>query len=126
MVEALKAHQFTSEPRPDRKPKRKSPYSQMLELQDSLLAESKRPECKGVALASVARAFRDLEAMKREIRMQPKPKSVDVGGLGGRGRGKVKVLRAPVLVEDEVPVQKTNADPVPADCCGVEAAKSAS
>lgn len=53
-------------------------YTQAMQVQDLLLNEAK--DCKGkpAQLAQVARAWKELEYLKRDIRMKPKPKPVDV------------------------------------------------
>jgi hypothetical protein len=53
-------------------------YSQATEIQDLLRESANNPKMQGVPLASLARAWLELERLKREIRMQPKPKPVDV------------------------------------------------
>ena len=82
------ATQFTANHQPPITIRRKSPYSQALELQDLLMKDARQAEIKPVARAIVARAWRDLEAMKREITMKPKPKPIDVDpvALAKRGR----------------------------------------
>jgi hypothetical protein len=54
--------------------RRKSPYSQALELQDLLMKDAREATLKPVSRAIVARAWRELEQLKREIKMKPKPK----------------------------------------------------
>jgi hypothetical protein len=78
MHAALITHQFsTTNPTP--KPgRRKSPYSQALELQELLLSDARNPGVKATARAQVARAWDVLEERKRVLRMKPKPKDVDV------------------------------------------------
>jgi hypothetical protein len=75
------ATQFTVNHQPPITIRRKSPYSQALELQDLLMKDARQAEIKPVARAIVARAWRDLEAMKREITMKPKPKPIDVDSV---------------------------------------------
>jgi hypothetical protein len=58
--------------------RRKSPYSQALELQDLLMKDAREATLKPVSRAIVARAWRDLEDMKRRIRGKADPKPVDV------------------------------------------------
>jgi hypothetical protein len=58
--------------------RRKSPYSQALELQDLLMEEARTAKGKPMARAVVARAWRDLEDIKRRIQGKADPKPVDV------------------------------------------------
>ena len=76
-----KATQFTVNHQPPLTVRRKSPYSQAIELQDLLMKAAREPKLKPMSLALVARAWRDLEQLKREIKMKPKPKPVDVAAI---------------------------------------------
>jgi hypothetical protein len=78
------ATRFTVNHQPPIPIRRKSPYSQALAWQDSLNKFRESPDLKPVQCAILARAWRDVEAMKREIKMQPKPRPVDVTKAGGR------------------------------------------
>jgi len=72
------ATQFTVNRQPPITIRRKSPYSQALELQDLLMEEARSAKGKPMARAVVARAWRDLEDMKRRIQGKADPKPVDV------------------------------------------------
>jgi hypothetical protein len=72
------ATQFTVNRQPPITIRRKSPYSQALELQDLLMKDAREAMLKPVSRAIVARAWRELEQLKREIKMKPKPKPIDV------------------------------------------------
>jgi hypothetical protein len=76
-----KATQFTVNQQPPHTVRRKSPYSQAIELQDLLMKDARESKLKPVSRAIVARAWRDLEQLKREIKMKPKPKPVDVAAI---------------------------------------------
>jgi hypothetical protein len=65
-------------PSPKTRPRKSMAYSQATEIQDLLRESAHDPKMKGVPLASLARAWLELERLKREIRMQPKPKPIDV------------------------------------------------
>ena len=47
------------------------PYKNTLELQDVLMEEARKPECSGAVKAQIARAFADLEKLKRVMRGLP-------------------------------------------------------
>ena len=100
MNAALITHQFsTTNPTP--KPGRhKSPYSQALELQELLMNDARQPNLNPVSRAIIARAWRDMEAIKREIKMKPKPKPVDVPYGAKR---KASSNAALSMVEDATP-----------------------
>ena len=71
---------------PDRpqppKERKQSPLRMMSELQHLLMQDARREDTKPVARSMVARAIKELEALKREIRMKPKPRPVDVSPTG--------------------------------------------
>ena len=80
------ATQFTVNRQPPITIRRKSPYSQALELQDLLMKDAREAMLKPVSRAIVARAWRELEQLKREIKMKPKPKPVDVAAIEAEKR----------------------------------------
>jgi len=53
-------------------------YTQATELQDLLRETAHKPDMAGVAVSSLARTWLELERLKREIRMKPKPRAIDV------------------------------------------------
>lgn len=55
-----------------------SPYQMFCECQRLLMKDVRAKSTKPVARSIAARAIRELEAMKREIKMLPKPRPVDV------------------------------------------------
>jgi hypothetical protein len=65
---------------------RKSPHSQTIELQELLIEEARNAKGKPMARAVVARAWKELEYLKRDIKMKPKPKPVDVAALEAEKR----------------------------------------
>jgi hypothetical protein len=62
--------------------------SQLKHLQRLLLLDAERPDLDPVARAQVVRAWKELEYLRRDIKMLPKPKPIDVlpplRGPGGR------------------------------------------
>lgn len=78
MTEQTTLVQPTTNGSPKTRPQRAKAYSQAVEIQDLLKNSAHDPDVKGVALASIARAWLELERLKREIRMKPKPKPIDV------------------------------------------------
>jgi hypothetical protein len=47
-------------------------------MQELVMNAAKDKDAKGVSLASLARAWMDLERLRRDMRMLPKPKPIDV------------------------------------------------
>ena len=72
------ATQFANGHEPKNGKAAQSAYSQLVECQRLLMDEMRSSAGKPVARAVVARAIKELEAQKREMRMLPKPKPVDV------------------------------------------------
>jgi hypothetical protein len=66
------------QPSPKSRPRKSMAYTQATEIQDLLRESAHNPKMQGVPLASIARAWLELERLKREIRMKPKPKPIDV------------------------------------------------
>jgi hypothetical protein len=75
-----------------RKPQRRSPFMQAVEWQDFLNKLRNTPKIKPVAASALARVWKEIEYLKRDIKMQPKPRPVDVTELR---RAKVKPLPPP-------------------------------
>lgn len=65
-------------PRTKNRPQRAKVMTQLLELQEHLHRDGTNTETSATARALVARAFLELERLKREIKMLPKPKAIDV------------------------------------------------
>lgn len=55
-----------------------APYRMFCELQRLMMADARKKSTQPVARSMVARAIKELEAMKREIKMLPKPRPIDV------------------------------------------------
>jgi hypothetical protein len=91
------ATQFTVNHQPPITIRRKSPYSQALAWQDFLNKLRDTPNLKPVAASALARVWKEIEYLKRDIKMQPKPRPIDVTGM--KGGKKVKVV-APVVEEE--------------------------
>ena len=68
------------------RPGHQPPISQLVECQRHLMDEMRTSKGKPMARAVVARAWKELETLKREMRIQPKPKPVDVEKLQRRKR----------------------------------------
>ena len=62
------------------------PYRNAVLLQRLMVDTAKSTESKPLERASCARAFVELEEMKRKIAMRPLPKAIDVSKAPGRGR----------------------------------------
>lgn len=60
------------------KPKRAKAMTQALQIQDMLVKDCMDENTTATARSLCARAFESLERLKRDMRMQPKPKPVDV------------------------------------------------
>jgi hypothetical protein len=60
------------------RPKHSSAYSEASEFQDLMLADARNPKVTAASRAQLARAWLEMERLKREIKMKPKPKPVDV------------------------------------------------
>lgn len=73
--------------------RRKGPFNQAVELQDFLVQSATSSLDKPIALSSLIRAWKDTEYLKRDIRMKPKPKPVEVGEDSSRGRKLADKLR---------------------------------
>jgi hypothetical protein len=63
---------FSATRQPPKLIRRKSPFTQALEWQDQLNRQRDNRKTKPHVLAMLARAWRDIEALKREIKLQPK------------------------------------------------------
>lgn len=57
------------------------PYKGAVKLQRLMLRDAENPELKPLIRAGLARAYCELEEMKRKIAMKPLPKSIDVTKL---------------------------------------------
>jgi hypothetical protein len=75
----IKAYQASN--RSATKAARKSPHAQTIELQELLIEEARNAKGKPMARAVVARAWKELEYLKRDIKMKPKPKPIDVTSI---------------------------------------------
>ena len=64
------------------------PYRGAVKLQRLMLADADDPELKPITRAALARAYAELEEMKRKIAMRPLPKAVDVSKERARRRVK--------------------------------------
>ena len=54
------------------------PYRDAVKIQQLMLGDAEKPDTKPLHRAALARAYADLEEMKRKIRMKPLSKAVDV------------------------------------------------
>ena len=54
------------------------PYHGAVALQRLMLKDAENPELKPIIRAGLARAYAELEEMKRKIAMRPLPKAIDV------------------------------------------------
>ena len=71
-------------------------YTQATELQDLLRETAHKPDMAGVAVSSLARTWLELERLKREIRMKPKPKPIDVSqSVRGKKLSRVSPFHEP-------------------------------
>lgn len=52
------------------------PYHGAVEIQRLILSDARNPDLKPVARAAIARAYADLEEMKRKLKMKPLPGSL--------------------------------------------------
>jgi hypothetical protein len=83
-------------------PGHQPPISQLVEIQRLLMEEMREAKGKPMARAVVARAWKELETLKREMRMQPKPRPVDVVALQ---KQKLKRQRSAMLNVEAIEVQ---------------------
>ena len=60
------------------RPKHSAPFLQAIELQRLLEERARNAELPPAVLAQIARAWKELEYLKRDIKMKPKAKPVDV------------------------------------------------
>lgn len=65
-------------PSPKTRPKTANAYREARDLQQLVMTAARDKDAKGVSLASLARAWMDLERLRRDMRMLPKPKPIDV------------------------------------------------
>ena len=98
---------------PKTRPQYPNAYAQAIEIQDLLRSNAKSKAIKGVALASLARAWLDLERLKREIRMLPKPKAVDVLPRS-RGKRSPSAFSEPISAAKKPPPHGAG-EPTPAE-----------
>lgn len=70
--------QFSADRQPRITVRRKSPYSQALELQDLLMKDAREATLKPVSRAIVTRAWKELEELKRKMQGKPDPKPVEI------------------------------------------------
>ncbi len=84
------------------------PYRNAVALQRLLIDTANAVDSKPLERASCARAFVELEEMKRKIAMRPLPKPVDVSKLG---KGKRKAQSGPAYQE---PIESSGPGQAPA------------
>lgn len=106
----------TSPPPPtNTHPKTSTSMQQLVELQSLLLRDARDPNLAPIDRSQVARAWKELEYLKRDMKYLPKAKPIDVlpplRGPGGRLMRKcgkeVMELMAPIEVSDPVPDSQT-------------------
>lgn len=74
---------------------RNAVLTELREMQELVLADCRDPETPAAARAQLMRAYDVLEERKRIIRMQPKPRDVDVG-VKGRSKRAVRASLVPM------------------------------
>jgi len=67
---------------------RPEPYRRAVELQTLIIGDARNPELKPIIRAGLARAFCELEELKRRIAMRPLPKAIDVSKERAKRRSK--------------------------------------
>src|ERR1039458_1557370 len=89
------ATRFSAAQQPKNGQHEKSPISQLVECQRLLMDEMRTSKGKPMARAVVARTIKEIEQLKREMRMLPRSKPVDVGPPPGRGPRQVQAVEPP-------------------------------
>jgi hypothetical protein len=105
------------------RPHHPEPYCQALVIQRILFATIQNPKLAARDQAQVARAWREIEELKRDIKMKPKPKPIDVSPeaiekrmrrINGRTALAAPIELAPPAAEPYQP-ESPKAEPITAD-----------
>jgi len=75
--------------------------TQLLAVQDMLVKDCLNKDTTPTARSLCARGFEALERLKRDMRMQPKPKPVEVQAPGKRGKASAPMFTPPAETPDQ-------------------------